>query len=111
MKVGGGTPPILTPRGWLELYHGVEAGEVVGAYRPFWALLGRDDPSNVLHLADEHAAAADQMPNLAPDLPRATCATSCSRPASSKTATTTSSPPAKTISPAGSRGFRESRFA
>ena len=52
MKVGGGTPPVLTPRGWLELYHGVEIRGVVGVYRTFWALLDRDEPSRILHLAD-----------------------------------------------------------
>ncbi len=25
LKIGGGTPPILTPKGWLFLYHGVSA--------------------------------------------------------------------------------------
>lgn len=69
LKVGGGTPPILSPRGWLELYHGVEAGEVVGAYRTFWALLDRDDPSRVLHVADE-TPLLESLPELAPDLPR-----------------------------------------
>src|SRR3546814_1168288 len=29
MKVGGGTQPIRTERGWLLLYHGVETGEKV----------------------------------------------------------------------------------
>jgi predicted GH43/DUF377 family glycosyl hydrolase len=53
MKVGGGTPPVLTPHGWLALYHGVEVRGVVGAYRTFWALLDRDDPSRILRLADE----------------------------------------------------------
>jgi predicted GH43/DUF377 family glycosyl hydrolase len=53
MKVGGGTPPILTDEGWLTLYHGVELRGVVGVYRTFWALLDRDDPTQVLRLADE----------------------------------------------------------
>ncbi len=51
-RMGGGTPPVLTPRGWLALYHGVERRERVGVYRTFWALLDRDDPSRILHLAD-----------------------------------------------------------
>lgn len=67
MKVGGGTPPILTPQGWLELYHGVEAGEVVGAYRTFWALLDRDDPSKVLHLEDE-TPLLEARPHMSPEL-------------------------------------------
>jgi beta-1,2-mannobiose phosphorylase / 1,2-beta-oligomannan phosphorylase len=52
MKIGGGTPPILTGSGWLTFYHGVEVRGVVGIYRTFWALLDRDDPSRVLELAD-----------------------------------------------------------
>lgn len=69
MKVGGGTPPILTPAGWLELYHGVEVGEVVGAYRTFWALLDRDDPTKVIRLEDK-TPLLEARPDLAPDLPR-----------------------------------------
>lgn len=52
VKVGGGTPPILTPGGWLILYHGVERGGTVGIYRTFWALLDRDDPSIILENHD-----------------------------------------------------------
>ena len=53
MKIGGGTQPILTDAGWLVLYHGVEQQGVVGMYRTFWALLDRDDPTNILHLEDQ----------------------------------------------------------
>lgn len=53
MRMGGGSPPILTEQGWLMLYHGVERRESVGAYRTFWALLDRDDPATVLHQADD----------------------------------------------------------
>jgi predicted GH43/DUF377 family glycosyl hydrolase len=52
-KVGGGSPPIRTERGWLALYHGVEVRASVGAYRTFWALLDGDDPSRILRLEDE----------------------------------------------------------
>ena len=52
MKVGGGSPPIRTDAGWLVVYHGVEAGETVGIYRSFWALLDLEDPSRVVRLAD-----------------------------------------------------------
>ena len=52
-RMGGGTPPILTERGWLSLWHGVEAKEIVGIYRTYWSLLDRDDPSNVLHIQTE----------------------------------------------------------
>ena len=53
MKVGGGSPPVLTEQGWLVVYHGVETREAVGVYRTFWALLDRDDPSRILRLEDE----------------------------------------------------------
>ncbi|MDB4992938.1 MAG: glycosidase [Myxococcaceae bacterium] len=53
MKVGGGSPPIRTDAGWLVVYHGVEAHETIGIYRSFCALLDLEDPSQVLHLADE----------------------------------------------------------
>ena len=52
MKVGGGTPPILTDAGWLTLYHGVERREAVGIYRSFWALMDRDDPGVLLRCED-----------------------------------------------------------
>lgn len=48
-RIGGGTPPILTERGWLTLWHGVEPKEIVGIYRTYWSLLDRDDPSITLH--------------------------------------------------------------
>lgn len=52
MKLGGGSQPVLTPDGWMMIYHGVETREKVGVYRSFWALLDRDDPSRVLRLED-----------------------------------------------------------
>ena len=52
MKVGGGSQPIRTERGWLVIYHGVEAREAVGVYRSFWALLDLDDPSRIHRLED-----------------------------------------------------------
>jgi len=67
MKIGGGTPPILTDAGWLMLYHGVEVRGVVGIYRTFWALLDRDDPSRVLKLADD-APLLEARPGISRDL-------------------------------------------
>lgn len=55
MRMGGGAPPIRTPRGWLALYHGVEVQGVVGVYRTFWALLDAHDPARILELHDEKA--------------------------------------------------------
>ena len=53
IKIGGGTPPVLTERGWLTLYHGVETRGTVGIYRTFWALLDKSDPNRVRHWADD----------------------------------------------------------
>ncbi len=52
VKIGGGTPPVLTTEGWLMLYHGVENKGDVGIYRTFWALLDKDDPLKILYLED-----------------------------------------------------------
>lgn len=52
VKIGGGTPPVLTPNGWLMLYHGVESKGNVGIYRTFWALLDSESPMNILRLED-----------------------------------------------------------
>jgi predicted GH43/DUF377 family glycosyl hydrolase len=54
MRVGGGTPPLATPDGWVLLYHGVQPGTIVGVYRTFRALLDPEDPRKVLHLDDVH---------------------------------------------------------
>ena len=62
-KLGGGTPPILTPDGWLMLFHGVEVTGAVGVYRTFWALLDADDPARILRLEDE-AAVLEAAPAL-----------------------------------------------
>ena len=52
-KLGGGSQPILTPDGWLMIYHGVEPREAVGIYRSFWALLDRCEPWRILRLEDD----------------------------------------------------------
>ena len=53
MRIGGGTAPIRTSRGWLMLYHGVQPGTIVGTYRTFHAFLDGDDPSRVLSIHDD----------------------------------------------------------
>jgi len=53
VKMGGGTPPILTSKGWLMLFHGVEHKGEVGVYRTFWAMLDKNDPLRILQLEDE----------------------------------------------------------
>jgi predicted GH43/DUF377 family glycosyl hydrolase len=54
-KVGGGAPPVLTPRGWLVLYHGVEPSKPIGVYRTFWALLDTEDPTKILRHENKSA--------------------------------------------------------
>jgi predicted GH43/DUF377 family glycosyl hydrolase len=49
-KTGGGAQPILTPKGWLVLYHGVEKAENIGIYRTFWALLEKENPNKIIKL-------------------------------------------------------------
>lgn len=61
-RMGGGTPPILTERGWLTLWHGVEPKEIVGIYRTYWSLLDRDDPSKVIRT--EHRPLLEAAPEL-----------------------------------------------
>ena len=51
-RMGGGTPPVLTERGWLSLWHGVEPKEIVGIYRTYWSILDKKDPSKVLATND-----------------------------------------------------------
>lgn len=55
-KIGGGTPPILTPLGWLLVYHGVGAVPETPSERPprppYSAgvmILDRDDPRRILY--------------------------------------------------------------
>lgn len=62
-RVGAGTPPISTPVGWLEIYHGNRrppAGGEVGAYFGAAMLLASDDPAHVIRAGHE--------PILTPDL-------------------------------------------
>lgn len=61
-RMGGGAPPILTDRGWLTLWHGVEPKGVVGIYRTYWSLLDRDDPSRVI--ASDHNPVLEASPEL-----------------------------------------------
>jgi len=53
MKIGPGAPPMLTDRGWLEIYHGVFETMAGAVYRLGVALLDRDDPSRVVGVGDE----------------------------------------------------------
>ncbi|MCK9401257.1 MAG: hypothetical protein M0Q51_14860 [Bacteroidales bacterium] len=51
-RIGGGTPPILTEKGWLMLYHGVENKGKVGIYRTYWAMLDKSEPWRILEYDD-----------------------------------------------------------
>ena len=51
VRMGGGAPPVLTDDGWLSLWHGVEPNGGVGAYKTYWSILDRDDPSIVVRTA------------------------------------------------------------
>ncbi len=61
-RMGGGTPPVLTERGWLTLWHGVEPSGVVGIYRTYWSMLDADDPSRTI--ASDHEALLEPAPSL-----------------------------------------------
>jgi predicted GH43/DUF377 family glycosyl hydrolase len=54
-RIGGGTPPLLTPWGWLTIYHGVERTAVRSRVRYCAGvlLLDRDDPGRVLYRTRE----------------------------------------------------------
>jgi predicted GH43/DUF377 family glycosyl hydrolase len=67
VKIGGGTPPVLTSEGWLMLYHGVENKGEVGIYRTFWALLDKDDPLKILRLEDSQPL-LESDPDLTADI-------------------------------------------
>lgn len=58
LKIGGSTPPLKTPHGWLALYHGVDADHV---YRVGALLLDLRDPRRILARTPE--------PILEPEMP------------------------------------------
>lgn len=52
VKVGAGTPPILTEEGWLVFYHGVEGASESDPHRRYHAgvlVLDLDDPGKILY--------------------------------------------------------------
>ncbi len=67
IKIGAGTPPILTKQGWLILYHGVKetglatTGRQQLSYSAGIMLLDKDQPHQILYRSPE--------PVLSPDLP------------------------------------------
>ncbi len=53
MKIGPGAPPIKTPRGWLNIYHGVFPTMDGSVYRLGVALHDLADPSVIIAVGDE----------------------------------------------------------
>lgn len=53
MKIGPGAPPIKTPRGWLNIYHGVFPTMDGSIYRLGVALHDINDPSKIIGVGDE----------------------------------------------------------
>jgi len=49
-KIGGGAPPLKTPRGWLFIYHGVDEARI---YRLGLALIAPDDPEAIIYRSKE----------------------------------------------------------
>ena len=74
LKLGAGGPPILTERGWLVIYHGVDHDLV---YRLGVALLDRDDPTRVLNWPKEPVLEPEEPWELVGDVPNVvfTCGT------------------------------------
>jgi predicted GH43/DUF377 family glycosyl hydrolase len=61
-RIGGGAPPVLTDKGWLTLWHGVEPKEIVGIYRTYWSILDRDDPARIVET--QHSPLLEADPKL-----------------------------------------------
>ena len=47
-RIGGGTPPIRTSKGWLEIYHGLQDIDGRGEYSAGALLLSLKNPENVI---------------------------------------------------------------
>ena len=62
-KIGGGTPPIRTDRGWLSLFHGharPDTGAGVGAYAAAVLLLDLDQPERVIGFSPQPVMVAER---------------------------------------------------
>ncbi|MDY0280258.1 MAG: glycoside hydrolase family 130 protein [Salinivirgaceae bacterium] len=53
MKIGPGATPIKTPRGWLNIYHGVFPTMAGSVYRLGVALHDLDNPAKIIAVGDE----------------------------------------------------------
>jgi predicted GH43/DUF377 family glycosyl hydrolase len=66
LKIGAGTPPVLTKHGWLILYHGVSNTEISAqkqqlSYSAGAMILDKENPRNIIYRSE--------TPILSPDLP------------------------------------------
>lgn len=61
MKIGPGAPPIKTPRGWLNIYHGVFPTMDGSVYRLGVALHDLKDPSKIIAVGDEWILQPEEM--------------------------------------------------
>jgi len=66
-KLGGGSQPIHTDKGWLVLFHGVEEQGEVGIYNTYYALLDTNDPSVILK-SDVQNPVLTSLPKLTENL-------------------------------------------
>ncbi|MCD6274829.1 MAG: glycosidase [Candidatus Aenigmarchaeota archaeon] len=53
LKIGAGTPPILTEKGWLLIYHGVQATRKGNIYRVGLALTDLENPEKILFRSEK----------------------------------------------------------
>jgi predicted GH43/DUF377 family glycosyl hydrolase len=68
-RIGMGPTPLETPEGWLVVYHGVRNTVAGSLYRAGLALLDLDEPSKVLHRADEWVLSPTEPYELLGDVP------------------------------------------
>lgn len=66
-KLGGGAQPILTGKGWLVLFHGVEEHGEIGIYNTYYALLDSENPSVILK-SDARNPVLTSLPKLTENL-------------------------------------------
>lgn len=65
-KIGAGAPPLKTPYGWLEIYHGVDENNV---YRLGAVLLDLDDPRKVIARSKDPILEPEEIYEIIGDVP------------------------------------------
>jgi len=53
LKIGAGAPPILTEKGWVLIYHGVQATRKGNIYRVGLALIDLENPEKILFRSEK----------------------------------------------------------